>query len=98
MVLFSTTIFFWAVIGLILFKIIIQIPISYILKWSGWGYVACLFMIFLTVIGLGQNINGAQRWLSLGPIQIQPSELLKPFFDFTGGNSFWWLEKVKLDG
>ncbi|AFZ53415.1 FtsW/RodA/SpoVE family cell cycle protein [Cyanobacterium aponinum] len=86
--------FFWAVIGLILFKIIIQIPISYILKWSGWGYVACLFMIFLTVIGLGQNINGAQRWLSLGPIQIQPSELLKPFLILQGAIVFGGWKKL----
>ncbi|MBD2393288.1 FtsW/RodA/SpoVE family cell cycle protein [Cyanobacterium aponinum] len=86
--------FFWAVIGLILFKIIIQIPISYILKWSGWGYVACLFMIFLTVIGLGQNINGAERWLSLGPIQIQPSELLKPFLILQGAIVFGGWKKL----
>ncbi|WP_324281962.1 putative peptidoglycan glycosyltransferase FtsW [Cyanobacterium aponinum UTEX 3221] len=86
--------FFWAVIGLILFKIIIQIPISYILKWSGWGYVACLFMIFLTVIGLGQNINGAQRWLSLGPIQIQPSELLKSFLILQGAIVFGGWKKL----
>ncbi|MTF39167.1 FtsW/RodA/SpoVE family cell cycle protein [Cyanobacterium aponinum] len=86
--------FFWAVIGLILFKIIIQIPISYILKWSGWGYVACLFMIFLTVIGLGENINGAQRWLSLGPIQIQPSELLKPFLILQGAIVFGGWKKL----
>ncbi|RMD67698.1 MAG: FtsW/RodA/SpoVE family cell cycle protein, partial [Cyanobacteria bacterium J149] len=86
--------FFWAVIGLIFFKIIIQIPISYILKWSGWGYVACLFMIFLTVIGLGQNINGAERWLSLGPIQIQPSELLKPFLILQGAIVFGGWKKL----
>jgi len=86
--------FFWVVIGLILFKIIIQIPISYILRWSGWGYITCLFMIFLTVIGLGENINGAQRWLSLGPIQIQPSELLKPFLILQGAIIFGGWKKL----
>lgn len=86
--------FFWVVIGLILFKIIIQIPINYILKWSGWGYIACLFMIFLTVIGFGENINGAQRWLSLGPIQIQPSELLKPFLILQGAIVFGGWKKL----
>lgn len=37
-------------------------------------------LLFLTIVpGLGTTINGATRWLSLGPILIQPSELMKPF-------------------
>jgi cell division protein FtsW len=47
-----------------------------------------LFLIFLTVVGLGEEINGAQRWLKLGPIQIQPSELLKPFLVLQGASIF----------
>src|SRR3954467_563428 len=27
--------------------------------------------------GIGVNVNGATRWLALGPVQFQPSELLK---------------------
>jgi cell division protein FtsW len=27
--------------------------------------------------GVGVNVNGASRWLSMGPVQFQPSELLK---------------------
>src|SRR6478672_526474 len=27
--------------------------------------------------GIGVNVNGASRWLALGPVQFQPSELLK---------------------
>src|SRR4051795_2654558 len=29
------------------------------------------------VPGIGVNVNGATRWLALGPVQFQPSELLK---------------------
>ena len=28
---------------------------------------------------VGSTVNGASRWLVLGPIQIQPTELVKPF-------------------
>src|SRR3954453_6450745 len=27
--------------------------------------------------GVGVNVNGASRWLAMGPVQFQPSELLK---------------------
>ena len=70
---------FWMIIGLICFKSIIEIPIQSILKYSPWFYMGILFLIFGTVIGLGQNVNGAERWIAIGPIQVQPSELLKPF-------------------
>ncbi len=86
--------FFWVIIGLIIFKIIIQLPIDFILKWSGWGYLLFLLMIVLTVMGLGENINGAERWLSLGPIQIQPSELLKPFLILQGAVIFGGWKKL----
>ena len=89
----------WVFIGLIFFKVIIATSIKDLLKSAPWFYLGILFLIFLTVIGLGENINGAERWLKFGPIQIQPSELLKPFLVLQGANIFatWrrksWAEK-----
>ncbi len=41
-----------------------------------------LGVLLLTVVlipGLGREVNGAQRWLPLGPVNLQPSELMKLF-------------------
>src|SRR5690242_2046778 len=40
-------------------------------------YGATLFML-IGVEGLGFVSKGAQRWLELGPIKLQPSEFMKP--------------------
>ena len=43
-------------------------------------FVAGVLLLVLVLIpGVGREVNGAQRWLSLGLINLQPSELMKIF-------------------
>lgn len=42
-------------------------------------YVGALIAVILTLL-IGPEVNGAQRWLRLGPLSVQPSEFLKPAF------------------
>jgi len=51
---------------------------STILWWfAPVGYVGSI--LFLLVSYLGPSIRGAQRWIMIGGVQLQPSELVKPF-------------------
>lgn len=48
--------------------------------------VGCL-LVAATLV-LGTTVNGASRWLVLGPVQLQPSELVKPFVVLQGAALF----------
>ncbi|MFL6129131.1 MAG: putative lipid II flippase FtsW [Mycobacteriales bacterium] len=39
--------------------------------------VSLVLLVAVLVPGVGLNLNGAQRWLPLGPVQMQPAELAK---------------------
>ena len=39
--------------------------------------ISFLLVIAVKVPGVGIEVNGAQRWLGVGPVQFQPAELLK---------------------
>ncbi len=50
-------------------------------KMSGAGYLAyalaVLLLIVVLVPGVGVSVGGSARWIALGPIQFQPSEMAK---------------------
>jgi rod shape determining protein RodA len=41
-------------------------------------YVATLLMLLIVLTPLAENVKGSQRWISLGVLKLQPSELAKP--------------------
>lgn len=45
-------------------------------KWTPWILVFSLFLLLL-VLFLGREINGAKRWIHLGPVNLQPTEVFK---------------------
>ncbi|MCU0516285.1 MAG: FtsW/RodA/SpoVE family cell cycle protein [Oscillatoria sp. Prado101] len=70
----------WALAGLVGFNILVHSPLRYILGLADWILLLLLGLIWLTnVPGLGTTAYGAARWLAIGPVAIQPSELIKPF-------------------
>lgn len=83
----------WVVVGLIGFNILVHCPIRYVLAQAKWLIFVLIALLYLTLVpGLGTTVNGATRWLALGPIPIQASELIKPFLVLQSALVFgqWW--------
>ena len=45
-------------------------------NWANLIYVVCVILL-VSVFVFGKVVGGARRWLALGPISIQPSEMFK---------------------
>ncbi len=63
-------------IGLLGLMVFAQIPAHQLRIWSPWLYVAGIFCLVL-IFFIGDVGKGAQRWLDLGIVRFQPSELMK---------------------
>lgn len=85
----------WVIASLIGFNIIVNRPLQKILSISHWLLGLFLILIFVTLIpGLGKKAFDAARWIALGPIPIQPSELIKPFLVLQSARLFGNWERL----
>ena len=67
-------------ISLVAGYIAFQVPMEWWQKLAPYLFVFAIALLILVLIpGVGRNINGSQRWLSLFVINLQPSELMKLF-------------------
>lgn len=62
-------------LGAILLLVISRIPPAMLRNWTPWLYLGSTALLVLVAI-LGEG-RGANRWLNLGVMRFQPSELLK---------------------
>ncbi len=53
-----------------------QIPPQTLRRWAPWLYAAGTLLL-VAVLAVGATGKGAQRWLDLGVVRFQPSELMK---------------------
>lgn len=72
----------WAVLGVITFLTFAAIDYRIYSKYSRVIYIFNIVFL-ISVYAFGSSILGAQRWIKLGPISIQPSELAKIFIVLT---------------
>lgn len=79
----------WVAIGLVVFNRIVHTSLDRLLQGSGIVLLILVGLVALTLMpSLGVTVNGATRWLPLGPFMIQPSELIKPCLVLQGARLF----------
>ena len=84
----------WCIPGLSILYLVLNTNIKDLLKTSKIIFYFFIFLIILTIF-FGSTVNGSSRWLILGPLQIQPSELIKPFSILEAANLFAHWNLVK---
>lgn len=62
--------------GLVAFSV----PVQWWERSGVWLFLlGVLSLVVLLIPGIGRNVNGATRWIPLGPLNFQPSEFMKLF-------------------
>lgn len=68
----------WFSFGLTAMFVLSRMPYQRLSRWMPWLLlVAGILMVAVLLPGLGVNVNGSSRWLGVGELRIQPSELAK---------------------
>ncbi len=63
-------------LGLLAMWCISRIPAHFWYRWA-WLLYGISIVLLLLVLVMGESVNGARRWVSIGGIQFQPSEVAK---------------------
>ena len=65
-------------IALLAALVAVQVPVSVWEKAGPWIFVGALLLLLLVLVPfIGKGVNGARRWIPLGFLNFQPSELAK---------------------
>lgn len=65
-------------VGFMVAIVALTVPISTWQRYSIPLFIFAAFLLLLVIVpGVGRKVNNAVRWLPLGPVNFQPSELMK---------------------
>ncbi len=67
----------FVLIGFMAFGVVSLIKTATIRPWVSAIYLGSVVTLILVLSPLGSSVKGAQRWMQLGPIRFQPSEIAK---------------------
>ncbi len=87
----------FALIGFMVGATVLQIPLRFWEKVAPTLLLICALLLVMVLL-MGDKVNGASRWLVLGPIRLQPSEFTKlAAFLYLSGYLVRHREKVSSD-
>jgi cell division protein FtsW len=65
-------------VGIVLATLAFEVPMRAWERAAPWLFVAGAVLLALVLVPvIGKSVNGSRRWLSLGLVNLQPSELMK---------------------
>ncbi len=65
-------------VGLVAMHLLSRHGLENVRRYTPWFVLGAFVLMLLVLIpGIGLKINGARRWLGAGPLQFQPSEVMK---------------------
>jgi rod shape determining protein RodA len=67
---------YWLLVGLTVMFITLTIDYRYLERLAYPLYIFSIILLIAVMVG-GKTVSGSKRWLGLGPIAFQPSELVK---------------------
>lgn len=68
----------WAIVGALGFFVMSRIDYRLLQKVAApFLGVTVVLLVAVLIPGVGRNINGSSRWLGVGPLVVQPSEIAK---------------------
>jgi cell division protein FtsW len=96
----------YLILGATVATICAFLPSRFWFRYSPALFAGCVILLVLVLVpGLGTKVNGAQRWLRLGLLSLQPSELAKialPLFvcrlitTYRDRLTYWWSGTVPI--
>ncbi|TGG83818.1 MAG: FtsW/RodA/SpoVE family cell cycle protein [Aphanocapsa feldmannii 288cV] len=77
----------WLALGWLVLLLAVRLPLRLWFRLAPMIVLLGLGLLVVTLLA-GTTVNGAQRWIAMGPVRLQPSELIKPFLVLQAASLF----------